>query len=115
RDGQGPETVENPAAPAPAAPAAKPAAPAAFGPYRPIAKSATGGLTPAQERRLASFLQGYTARPAGSKSFTAAHRPRLADPRSVAGFRPIWKEMVYPIVVERSCGSKVWGVGGMRS
>jgi glutamate-1-semialdehyde aminotransferase len=30
----------------------------------------------------------------------------------VAGFRPIWKEMVYPIVVERSSGSKLWDVDG---
>jgi len=100
------------AAPAPTAPAAKPAAPAAFGPYRPIAKSATGGFTPEQERQLAAFLQAYTARTPGSKRSTAANRPRLADPRSVAGFRPIWKEMVYPIVVERSSGSKLWDVDG---
>ena len=41
-----------------------------------------------------------------------AHRSHLADPRSVAGFRSIWKEMVYPIVVERSRGSKLWDIDG---
>src|SRR5262249_62322250 len=39
-------------------------------------------------------------------------RPRLADPRTVAGFRMLWKEIVYPIVTERSKGSRLWDVDG---
>ena len=99
---------------APAAPPAGPTAstPAAFGPYRPIAKGHSSGLTQEQQRQIASFVERYTARTAGSKRLTAARRSRLADPRSVAGFRSIWKEMVYPVVVERSAGSKLWDVDG---
>ena len=36
----------------------------------------------------------------------------FADPRSVSGFRPFWKELVYPIVVERSAGAKLWDIDG---
>jgi glutamate-1-semialdehyde aminotransferase len=36
----------------------------------------------------------------------------VADPRAAAGFRSEWKELVYPIVVERSSGSKLWDVDG---
>ena len=43
---------------------------------------------------------------------TQQHRPRLADPRVVSGFRTQWKEMVYPILTVRSKGSRLWDVDG---
>jgi glutamate-1-semialdehyde aminotransferase len=105
------------AAKTPAAPMANAApiadrAPTAFGPYRPPAKGAMGGLTPAQEQSLRSFIEKYVQRTAGSKAFTATNRGHLADPRSVAGFRQVWKEMIYPIVVNRSSGSRLWDIDG---
>ena len=101
------------AAPVPAEQASVAAAPvAAFGPYRPPAKVPAGGLTPQQKEALDSFVERYTRRTGGSKSSTAAHRSHLADPRSVAGFRLAWKEMVYPIVTVRSSGSRLWDVDG---
>ena len=84
----------------------------AFGPYRPPARGASGGLTPVQEQALASLVERYEKRTAGSKRFTAENRPHLADPRSVAGFRSLWKEMVYPIVSTRSSGAHLWDVDG---
>ena len=84
----------------------------AFGPYRPPARGATGGLTPTQEQGLRTLVDNYTTRTAGSKRFTAGNRGHLADPRSVAGFRQVWKEAVYPIVVNRSLGSKLWDLDG---
>jgi acyl transferase domain-containing protein/glutamate-1-semialdehyde aminotransferase len=84
----------------------------AFGPYRPIEKAAGGGLTPRQEQALREFIDRYCARTAGSKRLTDASRSHLADPRSVAGFRALWKEIVYPIVVERSAGSRLWDIDG---
>ena len=84
----------------------------AFGPYRPPAKEQGGGLTPTQAAALAAFIARYESRTAASKRFTAANRKHLADPRSAAGFRPMWKEIVYPIVTSRSAGSKLWDLDG---
>lgn len=39
-------------------------------------------------------------------------RPRLADSRASVGFRMSIKEMLYPIVAQRSQGSKIWDVDG---
>jgi acyl transferase domain-containing protein/glutamate-1-semialdehyde aminotransferase len=83
-----------------------------FGPYRPPIRSASGGLSPKQDQRLKEFVGRYTQRTPASKAFTARHRAMLADPRSVAGFRMLWKEMVYPIVASRSAGSKLWDLDG---
>jgi acyl transferase domain-containing protein/glutamate-1-semialdehyde aminotransferase len=105
-----------PAAPAavrPSAPSAKAAAPAAaFGPYRPPARGTTGNLTARQEQGLKAFVDRYTRRTIGSKRSTAANRTQLADPRTAAGFRLMWKEIVYPIVTVRSSGSRLWDVDG---
>src|SRR5581483_247804 len=109
------------AAPAPAmapAPAAA-AAPApvtgkyeAFGPYKPIQKGVTGGLNAQQEAYLAAFIKRYAARTRESKRLTQEQRARLADPRVASGFRAQWKEIVYPIHIVRSAGSKLWDADG---
>jgi acyl transferase domain-containing protein len=101
----------------PAPPAAETPAPAApprvaFGPYSPPATGAAGGLTPQQEQALHAFIERYTRRTAGSKQSTAANRSHLADPRSAAGFRLTWKELVYPIVTLRSSGARLWDIDG---
>ncbi len=88
------------------------AAKVAHGPYRPMERGPAGALTPAQRKHLDALIARYVRRTAESKRLTEASRPHLADPRSVAGFRRIWKEMVYPIVVDRSSGSKLWDVDG---
>ncbi|HKS76882.1 MAG TPA: phosphopantetheine-binding protein, partial [Terriglobales bacterium] len=83
----------------------------AFGPG--VVKS--GGLPPlpaAQQKHLESLIERYTRKTAGSKERTQRHRSRLADPRTAAGFNRRWKEMVYPIWVDRSLGSKLWDVDG---
>ena len=97
----------------PAEPAAVEAAPVTgFGPYRPPAKAPAGGLTTQQEQAVDALVERYTLRTGGSKRSTAAHRSHLADPRTVAGFRLAWKELVYPIVTVRSSGSRLWDVDG---
>ena len=85
---------------------------AAFGPYRPPARALPGEITALQERNLKEFIESYNRKTAGSKRATAANRAHLADPRSVAGFRLAWKEMVYPIVSVRSEGSRIWDIDG---
>lgn len=89
-----------------------PAPAKAFGPYRPIEKSPGGGFTERQQTALDALSARYLARTPGSKRLTQASRPHFADPRSVSGFRTYWKEIVYPIVVERSAGARLWDVDG---
>lgn len=83
-----------------------------FGPYKPVEMGEKGGLTPRQQDALNRLIERYVRKTAGSKRYTAEHRPHFADPRAVAGFNPNWKEMVYPIVSQRSQGSKIWDIDG---
>jgi len=69
-------------------------------------------LQPAQRAFIEKLISEYVAATSASKAFTQQHRKRLADPRTVSGFNPLWKEMVYPIVTDRSKGSRVWDVDG---
>jgi len=87
-------------------------APPPHGPFRPIETAAQEALTTGQQQSLREFIECYTRRTSGSKRFAQSNRRQLADPRAVAGFKQIWKEMVYPIVVERSEGSRVWDIDG---
>ena len=79
---------------------------------RPVHAKAATELTPAQDKYVADLVARYAAMTAGSKHATQAGRARLADPRAVAGFRAQWKEMVYPLLVERARGSRLWDVDG---
>ncbi|HEX8148768.1 MAG TPA: MupA/Atu3671 family FMN-dependent luciferase-like monooxygenase [Pyrinomonadaceae bacterium] len=118
-------SAASPAASAPSvesAPASVPAKPVAaggqkitpelFNPYQPIDKSAAGGLTPHQQRHLDELIRSYTSRTKESKRLTQAYRPYLADSRVSAGYRSLWKEMVYQIIGKRSRGSRIWDVDG---
>ena len=71
-----------------------------------------GALDEAQSRYLDDLIGRYTARTVRSKAWTQEHRAVLADPRAAAGFRSRWKEMVYPIVTDRSRGSRLWDLDG---
>jgi amino acid adenylation domain-containing protein len=83
-----------------------------FGPYKPPQKGVSGELTQRQKESLQSLVERYAKRTAKSKSFTEEHRQPLADPRVVAGFRSQWKEIVYPIVTDRSEGPHLWDLDG---
>lgn len=82
-----------------------------FGPYKPLQRE-SGELTGRQRKALDDLIVRYVRRTAQSKSYTGEHRTHYADPRAVAGFNPLWKEMVYPIVSERSKGSTIWDIDG---
>ena len=66
--------------------------------------------------KQAAFLRDltvqYNAKTGASKAQTQKDRPYMADPRVVSGFRPLTKEVVYPLVVNRSKGSHVWDIDG---
>ena len=101
-------------APVAAAAAPKTAAPAAFGPFKPIDAKPSGEMTAHQQVCLADFVARYAQQTPESKRLAQLHRPHLADPRAVAGFKNYWKEMVYPIVAERSAGAHLWDVDGRK-
>jgi amino acid adenylation domain-containing protein len=82
------------------------------GPFKPIDRSEGAGVSVQQRAALDALIARYTRLTAGSKKSAAENRSVLADPRTVAGFNRLWKEMVYPIVTNRSDGSKVWDVDG---
>ena len=103
------ETVGTPFAPTPVLPDP---APKAFGPYRPIEKGAGGGFTERQQRHLDVLISRYNVRTPKSKRQTQETRARFSDPRTVSSFRQYWKEAVYPIIVERSSGSRLWDIDG---
>lgn len=84
----------------------------AFGAIARIHTSRSDTVSPAQTAALDSFIKRYTARTKKSKDYTTTHRPHLADPRVVNGFRLLTKEIAYQIVVERSKGSRVWDLDG---
>ncbi|MEI9896102.1 MAG: amino acid adenylation domain-containing protein [Chthoniobacter sp.] len=88
------------------------AAPAQHGPFRPLQKDLGGTLTDPQQSWLDDFIQRYVKRTPSSKQHTQEHRAHFADPRAVAGFKQVWKEMVYPIVVNRSQGAHLWDIDG---
>jgi len=86
--------------------------PKAFGPYKPLSKGQQGALTPQQQEHIAALIDRYTKKTAESKRLTQKYRRVMADPRVVSGFRSQWKEIVYPIVTNRSEGSKLYDVDG---
>ena len=71
-------------------------------------------LTERQRARLAAFMRRYVERTGKSRAYTAQHRDHLADPRVVNGFRPMIKDIVYQIVIERSKGAHLWDLDGNR-
>ncbi|MGA3070174.1 MAG: amino acid adenylation domain-containing protein [Terracidiphilus sp.] len=104
-------------APSPVPVPAKQAAPAevapaggskTHGPFKPVQAGTKDGLTEGQREYIQALVARYTRRTGKSKEYTQTHRPHLADPRAVAGFRSLWKEMVYPLVTSRSKGSRIW-------
>ena len=84
----------------------------AFGAIARIHNTSAGELTRRQQARLDAFMRRYIERTRRSKDYTAEHRPHLADPRVVNGFRPQLKEIIYQIVIERSRGARMWDIDG---
>jgi amino acid adenylation domain-containing protein len=82
-----------------------------FTPFKPL-QTTGGALTEQQQDYIDGFIRKYQQRTATSKQMIQASRSVLADPRVVSGFRPQWKEIVYPIVANRSKGSRLWDVDG---
>jgi len=82
------------------------------GPFKPVQPGTRDGLTDQQREYIQTLVTQYTQKTAKSKEYTQTNRTHLADPRAVAGFRALWKEMVYPLVSNRSKGSRLWDLDG---
>ncbi len=104
-------TTTAPVATQPAVPPAK-TEEQAFVPYRKISRPGTSNLTGQQQQHLNDLIERVNQKTQKSKSLTQEYRPYFADSREVAGFRSLWKEMQYLIIVDQAIGSKIWDVDG---
>lgn len=86
--------------------------PSALMPWGSPVEQRTRGLLPRQRQHLEDLTARYTARTRKSKEAVQLSRPVLADSRAAVGFRFSTKEMLYPIVGDRSAGSKLWDIDG---
>jgi len=102
-----PVTTTQPAAVAPTKTEEQP-----FVPFRQISKPATSTLTEQQQRHLDALIERVSRKTQKSKQLTQEYRPYFADSREVAGFRTLWKEILYLIIVDQALGSKIWDVDG---
>ena len=84
------------------------------GPHVPIRQTISlgGDYTERQARHFDDLVRRYTARTRRSREYARENRRALADNRAVAGFRMATKDLVYPVVGERSQGSRLWDVDG---
>jgi amino acid adenylation domain-containing protein len=69
-------------------------------------------LSDTQQEFIRQLTERYNRKTAKSKAYAQQHRAQMADPRVVSGFRPYTKELVYPLVVNRSAGSHLWDIDG---
>jgi acyl transferase domain-containing protein len=86
--------------------------PEPFVPYRPITAEQPETLDPRAEQHLRALVERLGQRTRESKRRAEANRQFHANNRYTAAFRHLWKELVYPVVVERAAGSRVWDVDG---
>lgn len=77
---------------------------------RPSARSQA--LTAKQRAYIDDLARRINERTPLAKATTQRDRAVLADPRTAAGFRREWKELVYPLIAERAKGSKIWDIDG---
>lgn len=56
---------------------------------------------------IQSLIKSYSSKTGKSKAYTQENRKHTADPRVVSGFKPMTKEMIYPIVTKFSNGSRL--------
>ena len=124
---QGQEVLTEARQPVRATPEQAPQAPAlsvqAKAPSRPTAEikglfrqpsSAAPALTKTQRSHVNRLAAEWNARSATSKAQMAEDRAVLANPRAIIGFRPEWKELTYPLHVDRAAGPHVWDIDGHR-
>ncbi|WP_368650561.1 amino acid adenylation domain-containing protein [Bacillus inaquosorum] len=81
-------------------------------PFQPQNLYEQGHYTAQQRRYLEDFIGKYADKTKGSKQYTDKTRFAHANNRNLSSFRSYWKEIVYPIIAQRSDGSKMWDIDG---
>ncbi|ETZ22625.1 type I polyketide synthase [Pedobacter sp. V48] len=61
---------------------------------------------------LEKLIERYNHKTFKSKKYAEESRNYMADPRVVSGFKPLTKELTYPIVINKSSGSRMWDLDG---
>ncbi|WP_296620327.1 polyketide synthase [Marivirga sp.] len=56
---------------------------------------------------IENLIKSYNSKTGKSKAYTQQNRKHMADPRVVSGFKPLTKELIYPIVTKFSKGSRL--------
>lgn len=69
-------------------------------------------LSPKQQEFIQNLTSRYNKKTAKSKEYASESRTYMADPRVVSGFKPQTKDLIYPIVINKSSGSKMWDLDG---
>ena len=65
-----------------------------------------------QRAFLDNLIARYTKKTKTSKQNTQDNRAHMSDPRVVSGFKPLTKELVYPLVIKKSSGNRMWDWDG---
>lgn len=65
-------------------------------------------IGPNQHAFLKGLIESYTKKTQKSKQNTQDNRAHMSDPRVVSGFKPLTKELVYPLVIKKSSGNRMW-------
>ena len=81
-------------------------------PYFRFNKLTEDDLTPAQQFFIKTFTSRYNARTGKSKAYTQDNRKVQSDWINALNFRMSLKELIYPIVSQRSEGSRFWDIDG---
>jgi amino acid adenylation domain-containing protein len=97
--------------PSTAIPSADPAS-NRFRVYSPAAARQKRDMSEAQVAHVRALEAAWNSKTQKSKALAARHRRAMADPRSVSGFRAEWKNLIYPLVVERAQGALLWDIDG---
>lgn len=84
--------------------------PPGFGPQ--VDEAAHSKSLGSKQKHLDELIAAYTQQTAKSKASTQKYRAYHADPRTAAGFNILWKELVYPINIANSKGSRLWDIDG---
>lgn len=84
----------------------------AFGPYQKIVTTKSLQMNSKKEVFFEDFIKRYIEKTKMSREHTQEYRYQLANNRHVAGFKPEYKNILYPIIAKDAKGAKLWDIDG---